>query len=147
MKIGFICTNIPGHLNPMTALARHLQARNHEVVFLYSASAHGLPCIPGEKDDAINANRPEMSQLEGENAIAFYCGVAVKETEMIFKSLPKMAETTGIEALIIDPIQFYVELGAMKLGMPYITVAPALYLDFYGHTPLATYDWPHETTP
>src|ERR1700747_2166900 len=129
MKIGFICTNIPGHLNPMTALARHLQARNHEVVFLYSASAHGLPCIPGEKDDAINANRPEMSQLEGENAIAFYCGVAVKETEMIFKSLPKMAETTGIEALIIDPIQFYVELGAMKLGMPYITVAPALYLD------------------
>jgi zeaxanthin glucosyltransferase len=147
MKIGFICTNIPGHLNPMTALARHLQARNHEVVFLYSSSAHGLPCIPGEKDDAINANRPEMSQLEGENAIAFYCGVAVKETEMIFKSLPKMAETTGIEALIIDPIQFYVELGAMKLGIPYITVAPALYLDFYGHTPLATYDWPHETTP
>src|SRR5260221_13660025 len=33
MKIGFICPTVPGHLNPMTALARHLQARNHEVVF------------------------------------------------------------------------------------------------------------------
>jgi UDP:flavonoid glycosyltransferase YjiC (YdhE family) len=33
MKIGFICPTVPGHLNPMTALARHLQARNHERSF------------------------------------------------------------------------------------------------------------------
>ena len=33
MKLGFICLNLPGHLNPMTALARELQARNHDVVF------------------------------------------------------------------------------------------------------------------
>jgi len=147
MKIGFICPNIPGHLNPMTALARHLQARNHEVVFLYSRSANGLPCIPGEKDDNMNANRPEMSKLEGESALAFYCGVAAKETEVIFKSLPKMVDTTGIEALIIDPIQFCVELGAMKLSIPYITVSAALYLDYFGYTPFYVYDWPHETTP
>jgi zeaxanthin glucosyltransferase len=146
MKLGFICPNIPGHLNPMTALARHLQARNHEVVFLYSPSANGLPCVPGEKDD-MNANRPKMSKLEGPGALAFYCGVAAKETEMIFKSLPKMVETTGIEVLIIDPIQFCVELGAMKLGIPYITVATALYLDYSGYTPLHVYDWSHETTP
>jgi zeaxanthin glucosyltransferase len=146
MKLGFICPNIPGHLNPMTALARHLQARNHEVVFLYSPSANGLPCVPGEKDD-MNANRPKMSKLEGQGALAFYCGVAAKETEVIFKSLPKMVETTGIEVLIIDPIQFCVELGAMKLGIPYITVATALYLDYFGYTPLHVYDWSHETTP
>jgi zeaxanthin glucosyltransferase len=147
MKIGFICPNIPGHLNPMTALARHLQVRNHEVVFLYSPSANGLPCVPGHKNDDMNANRPEMSKLEGDSAIAFYCGVAAKETEVIFKSLPKMVETTGIEALIIDPIQFFVELAAMKLRIPYITVATALYLDYFGYTPPGNFDWPHETTP
>src|SRR5260221_396263 len=43
MKLGFICLNLPGHLNPMTTLARHLQARNHDVVFLYSSGAAGLP--------------------------------------------------------------------------------------------------------
>ena len=123
MKIGFICPNIPGHINPMTALARHLQARNHEVVFLYSPSAHGLPCVPGDKNDDMNANRPEMSKLEGAGAIEFYCGVAAKETEVIFKSLPKMVNTTGVEALILDPVQFFVELAAIKLGMPYLTVA------------------------
>jgi UDP:flavonoid glycosyltransferase YjiC (YdhE family) len=45
MKLGFLCPDIPGHLNPMTALARHLQARNHEVVFLYSKTAAGLPFV------------------------------------------------------------------------------------------------------
>jgi zeaxanthin glucosyltransferase len=147
MKIGFICPSIPGHLNPMTALARHLQARNHEVVFLYSPSANGLPCVPGDKNDDINANRPEMSKLEGDNALAFYCGVAAKETEVIFKSLPKMVESTGIEALILDPIQFFVELAAMKLRIPYINVATAFYLDYFGYVPLCAYDWHHETTP
>jgi hypothetical protein len=34
MNLGFICPNLPGHLNPMTALARQLQARGHDVVFL-----------------------------------------------------------------------------------------------------------------
>jgi hypothetical protein len=48
-----------------------------------------------------------MSKLEGDGAVAFYCGVAAKETEMILKSLPKMVEITGIEALILDPIQFF----------------------------------------
>jgi zeaxanthin glucosyltransferase len=34
MKLGFICINGSGHLNPMTALARQLQGRNHQVIFL-----------------------------------------------------------------------------------------------------------------
>ena len=39
MKLGFICPNVPGHINPLTTLARHLQARGHEVVFHYSSEA------------------------------------------------------------------------------------------------------------
>jgi UDP:flavonoid glycosyltransferase YjiC (YdhE family) len=39
MKLGFVCLNLPGHLDPMTALARQLQARNHDVVFCYSPGA------------------------------------------------------------------------------------------------------------
>ena len=147
MKIGFICPNLPGHINPMSALARQLQARGHDVVFLYSSSANGLPCIPGDIRDNMNANRPEMSQLEGKEALAFYCGVAAKETEAIFKSLPRMLEKTGVEALVLDPIQFFVELAAMKLRIPYVTVANALYIDFSGYTPAGIFGWPHETTP
>ena len=71
MKIGFICPNVPGHLNPMTATARQLQARNHEVVFLYSAGAAGLPFVPADEKDHITENRPEVSKMQGEDALQF----------------------------------------------------------------------------
>jgi len=66
---------------------------------------------------------------------------------MIFQSLPKIVETTGIDALILDPIQFFVELAAMKLRIPYIDVSTALYIDYWGYRPLGIYDWPYATTP
>jgi zeaxanthin glucosyltransferase len=34
MKIGFLSLPLTGHLNPMIALARKLQSRGHEVVFI-----------------------------------------------------------------------------------------------------------------
>ena len=45
MKLGFICPNVPGHLNPMTAPGRQLQARDHDVVFLYSSGTAGLDAL------------------------------------------------------------------------------------------------------
>jgi MGT family glycosyltransferase len=35
----------------------------------------------------------------------------------------------------------------MSLGLPYVHVSSALYLDYSGDTPLCIYGWPHETTP
>jgi zeaxanthin glucosyltransferase len=34
VKIGFLSLPITGHLNPMTALARKLQSRGHQIVFI-----------------------------------------------------------------------------------------------------------------
>ena len=147
MKIGFICLNLPGHLNPMTAVAHQLQTRGHDVVFLYLPNANGFPCIQAEKNDEVNATRPAVSKLAGWEALKFYCGIVAKETEKILQSLPQMVERAGIDALVLDPIQFFAELGAMKLGVPYVSVAVAFYLDYSGHTPFCTYGWPHETMP
>ena len=54
----------------------------------------------------MNANRPEMSKLEGNEALAFYCGVAAKETEAIFKSLPRMLEKTESKSSFLIPSNF-----------------------------------------
>jgi zeaxanthin glucosyltransferase len=147
MKLGFICVNGPGHLNPMTALARQLQARNHDVVFLYSSDASGLPCVSGNEKDRSNESRREVSKMQGEEAVQFAVRVLLGRTEAILKSLPGVAQANGVDALVIDTVQFYAELGAMHLGMPYIHVSNALHFDFAGYTPLCLYDWPHQTTP
>jgi zeaxanthin glucosyltransferase len=147
MKLGFICLNLPGHLNPMTTLARQLQTRNHDVVFLYSSGAAGLPFVPAEEKDHINESRPEVSKMQGEDAVQFAVRMVLAQTEAILESLPAVVQANGVDALVIDTVQFYAELGAMQLGMPYIHVSNALHFDFSGYTPLSIYDWPHQTTP
>jgi zeaxanthin glucosyltransferase len=146
MKLGFICLNLPGHLNPMTALARRLQERNHDVVFLYSSGAAGLPFVSGPEKDQIDGRIPDLSKMQGEDALKFGIGGVLAQTETILNSLPDVVQANGIDALVIDTVQLYVELGAMRLGMPYIHVSNALHLDFSGYTPICYYDWPHQTT-
>jgi MGT family glycosyltransferase len=147
MKLGFICPNLPGHLNPMTALARHLQTRNHEVVFLYSTQSNGLPFVPGPEKDHINENRTEQSKRHGEDALRSGVRQVLAQTETILKSLPEIVRTNGVDALLLDTVQFYVELGPMQLGLPYIQVSNGLHFDYSGYTPLCVYGWSHETTP
>jgi zeaxanthin glucosyltransferase len=147
MKLGFICPNAAGHLNPMTALARQLQARNHDVVFLYLSDAAGLPFVPGPGKDDIHETVAEVSKLEGEEALKFGMSWLMTQTETILKSLPGIVQANRVDALVIDTVQFYAELGAMQLGMPYIHVSAAMYHDYTGATPLCHYDWPHQTTP
>jgi zeaxanthin glucosyltransferase len=148
MKLGFICPDLPGHLNPMSAPAHHLRARNHKVVFLYSSGAPaGLPFVPAPEQDHINENRPEVSKMEGQDALQFSVRNVLAQTETILKSLRGIVEANGIDALIIDTVQFYAELGALRLDMRYVHVANGLHLDYSGYTPLCVYGWPHETTP
>jgi hypothetical protein len=63
MKLGFICPNLPGHLNLMTALAGQLQTRNHDVVFLYSVGAAGLPFISADENGAIRTRNSRIPEL------------------------------------------------------------------------------------
>src|SRR6476620_3786858 len=147
MKLGFICLGVPGHLNPMTALARQLQARNHEVVFLYSSGAGGLPFVCGPEKDHINEKLPEISKKQGLDALQFSLRVILAQSEAILKSLPAVVHENGVNALIIDAVQCNAALGAMRLGMPYAPISTGVDHDHYGYTPLCLCDWPHETTP
>jgi len=149
MKLGFICLNGSGHLNPMTALARKLQARNHEVIFLYSSDAAGLPVFCEKNSAEPNVTRKaiaEVSKMQREDALEFGVKTIIGLTESILNSLPAAVAETGVEALLIDAGHFYAELGAIQLGIPYIHVANAMYSDYSGYTPLWPYGWPYEDT-
>jgi zeaxanthin glucosyltransferase len=105
MKLGFISINAAGHLNPMTALARQLQARNYDVVFLYSSGAAGLPFVPGPEKDPVNESISEVSKLQGEDVLEVSARLVLAQTETILKSLPAIVAATGVEALVLDAVQ------------------------------------------
>ena len=150
MKLGFICLNGTGHLNPMTALARQLEGRNHEVIFLYSSDAAGLPVFPDEQNSAEENTThkaiAEVSRMQGEDALEFGTKTIIGLTESILNSLPTTVAKTGVQALLIDSAHYYVELGAIELGIPYIQVSNSMHHDYSGFTPLCIYGWSHEET-
>lgn len=147
MKLGFICPNAPGHLNPMTALARELQARKYDVVFLYAPTANGLPAVPGPEEDQVKKMLREVSALHGEDALSVGIRSLLAQTDGILKSLPEIVRANRVDALILDTTQRYVELGAMHLDIAYVHVSVALHFDYSGYTPPIYQSWPYETTP
>jgi zeaxanthin glucosyltransferase len=157
MKIGFIGLPNPGHLNPMSALARQLQSRNHDVAMFSPpvgeslARAAGLPFVPfAEREfspDKLGEIVGTVSRLKGEEGLQFTVDAVAALNEVKWRTLPDLLSSTGIDALVVDNYDFYGEIIPMRLGMPYAIVSNALHFDYSGYTPLCVYDWVHENTP
>jgi zeaxanthin glucosyltransferase len=156
MRIGFLSLPVPGHMNPMTALARKLQSRGLDVVFLSLADvapfveAAGLPFVPcAEKaypTGSLGKVVRRLSELSGEEALHFTVNAMMKGyTAALFESLPDTLSKAGVDALVLDQYQPYVELIPMHLRMPFVHVSNALHVDYTGRTPICFVDWPYET--
>jgi zeaxanthin glucosyltransferase len=156
MRIGFLSLPVPGHLNPMTALARKLQSRGHDVVFISLrdvapfVEAAGLPFVPcsetaypaGSLDKLVR----RLSELSGEEALHFTVNSMMKGyTASLFESLPDTLFKAGVDGIVLDQYQPYVELIPMHLRMPFVHVSNALHVDYTGRTPICFVDWPYET--
>jgi zeaxanthin glucosyltransferase len=157
MKIGFVSLYGPGHFNPMSAVARQLQSRNHDVVMVSLsfveplARAANLPFIPfGEEEfpDEVSAEIfGRMSQLKGEEARQFAVEALAKAAEVRWRELPELLSANDIDALVLDNYDFYAQVVPMYLGMPHAVLANALHFDYSGNTPLCVYEWGHENAP
>ena len=158
MKIGFISLPVVGHLNPMTALARGLQSRGHEIVFIGVADVEPFANAAGLKFVSFCENEypagsiaklcAPVSNMHGLEVMRWSIreGLAGLFTAAS-KHLPKKLAETGVEALVIDTIHSFLELVPMSLGMPYAQVWTFLPVDLSGATPPCFFSWPHESSP
>jgi zeaxanthin glucosyltransferase len=156
MRIGFLSLPVPGHLNPMTALARKLQSRGHDVVLVSLADvalfveAAGLPFVPCSETaypaGSLSKLVRRLSELSGEEALHFTVNSMMKGyTASLFESLPETLSKAGVDGLVLDQYQPYVELIPMHLRIPFVHVSNALHVDYTGRTPICFVDWPFET--
>jgi zeaxanthin glucosyltransferase len=158
MKIGFVSMPLSGHLNPMTALARRLQSRGNEVVFFGVpdvepfARAAGLDFVPyGETEypvGSIDKVYSAVAKLHGFEAVRHSCmDLNPDLTRVIFDYLAEKLATTGVEALVIDTIHFFVELVPLSMSIPYVHIWNVLHLDFSGATPACLFSCRLDTSP
>ncbi|WP_158790807.1 glycosyltransferase [Granulicella sp. L60] len=156
MKTAFISLPAPGHINPMTALARKLRSRGHEVTMLAipdaveAIQATGLECLPfSEKDFPVGWSIGlfrTLSQLQGEDAVRYSFETLSQYLSSALKHLPATIAKAGVDAIVLDTTQYYLGLLPMQLQIPYVHVSPGLPLDLSGATPPRFFGWPFEAT-
>jgi MGT family glycosyltransferase len=158
MKIGFVCMPLSGHLNPMTALARRLQSRGNEIVFFGVpdvepfARAAGLDFVPyGETEypvGSIDKVYSSVAKLHGFEVVRHSCmDLNPDLTRVAFDYLAEKLAITGVEALVIDTIHFFIELVPLSMSIPYVHIWNVLHLDFSGATPPSLFSCPLDTSP
>jgi|HubBroStandDraft_2_1064218.scaffolds.fasta_scaffold02118_6 zeaxanthin glucosyltransferase len=158
MKIGFVSMPLSGHLNPMTALARTLQSRGNEVVFFGVpdvepfARAAGVDFVPyGEAEypaGSIDKLYSSVATMRGFEVVRHSCmELNLGITRVAFDYLAEKLATTGVEALVIDTIHFFIELVPLSMSIPYVHIWNVLHLDFSGATPASVFSCPLDRSP
>jgi MGT family glycosyltransferase len=158
MKVAFLSLPLTGHLNPMAALARKLQSRGHEVVFIgvpdiervvRAADLDFAPFCENEfPPGSVAKTWGGVGNLHGLDVARY---TARELTPGLVKAalehLPGKIAENGVNALALDTAYRLLELVPMHLRLPYVQIWNILHFDFSGSTPLALYSWPHETSP
>ena len=150
-KIGVISTPVPGHMNPMLALACELQERGHTVCFFAledlrnSVESLGVGFVPlglaSHPPGSFNRSKAELGALSGFAAIRFTLNAVHATTEMICREAPAAIRKSGVELLIVDQMEPAGASVAQFLGIPYVTVANALTLNREPGVPPALTPW------
>lgn len=154
MKIGFVSLPYTGHVNPMIALARKMQSRGNEVVFIGvpdvgpSVRAGGLPFVPYCEKEFPDGSSAHMlaphAKLHGIETIrraAVVNGAAYLKAGA--KHLAHVLAANGVEALVLDALHRYLELVPLSRGMPYAQVWNTLPIDMSGTTPPCSCSLPY----
>jgi zeaxanthin glucosyltransferase len=158
MKIGFLSMPLTGHLHPMTALGRKMQARGHEVIFFGLPDAArivrsaGLDFVPfGEEEYPVGttpAMYARLAMLKGEDVVRYsFQEMHPQRARITLEQLPEKLVHSGVEALVLDTIHFFAELVPMNMGIPYAHIWNVLHIDSSGATPPCLFDWDYEDTP
>jgi zeaxanthin glucosyltransferase len=158
MKIGFLSLPVTGHLNSMTGLARKLQSRGHEVVFIgvpdterviRAADLHFVPFCENEyPPGSIDKSWGAVASLRGLDVVRYTARVLSPGLlRAALKHLPGKIAETGVKALVLDSGCRFVEIVPIHLRVPYVQIWSFLHFDFSGATPLSLYGWTHDTTP
>ncbi|RZU40368.1 glycosyltransferase [Edaphobacter modestus] len=131
MKVGFVSMPFSGHLNPMITLARRLQSRGHEVVFIGVpdvepfANVAGLDFVPFCKKEypegSVAKRWGGVSKIHGLDVIRYSCNELMPGlVKAALEELPEKLAQTGVEALVLDTLCLFHALVPRTLPRAFI---------------------------
>ena len=154
MRIGVTVSAATGHLNAMTALARRLQGRGHEVIcFGTPDAAKGVASAGLRFEEICGSQFPlgsfasksaELSKLSGQDAVDYTMQWINEGCRAELDETPGLLQRVKLDGLVVDRIAPGVGAVAMAKGFPFVHVSCTPLSDLSGVTPLWLFPWPHE---
>jgi zeaxanthin glucosyltransferase len=131
-RLGAFCFPGTGHINPMTALARTLQRRGHQVVIFGIADcearvrAAGVEfCLIGAEDyppGSLKTLDEQLGKLKGLATFRFTVDRVANTARMILRDGPDAVRREKIDALLVDEADMGGNV-AEYLGLPFVSIA------------------------
>ena len=131
-RFGVFCFPGTGHLNPMTALARSLEQRGHEVVIFGIADSEAHVRAAGIEFHTIGAEDyppgalqkldDHLAQLKGFAALRFTFERVKNSAQMELRDGPNAVRAANVDVLLVDEVDFAGNV-ADYLGLPWISIA------------------------
>ena len=152
----FIAPPLPGHLNPLLALAGELARRGHRATFLHQPDAARMVARPGIGFHAIgHATHPpgsldawigRMARLNGPWGLRRMIADTAAQTDMIAREAPAAMRALGIDAVVADQMEPGAGLAAEHLGLPFVTTATGLPINREPGVPPPYVSWPYDAS-
>jgi zeaxanthin glucosyltransferase len=138
----------------MTALARRLQSRGHEVICIGIPDAARGVAAAGLRFEEYGrrqfppgsyAERAEMlSRLTADAGVAYTFQWISDGCRAELDEAPAVLERLELDGLVVDQVNPGVSAVAMGMEVPFVTVSCTPLTDLSGVTPLWLFPWPHE---
>jgi zeaxanthin glucosyltransferase len=130
--IGVICSPVPGHMIPLSSFADHLEDAGHIVTFFNVEDVKSFIeerghrfCTVGSKKFPLGTWDKHMVPLSKKEGIPVILGTSRFNTllaKIYCEDIPTSAKELGIDAFLIDQIQFQGAVIAEKVGVPFASV-------------------------
>lgn len=150
-KLGAFCFPGTGHINPMTALARRLEQRGHQVVIFGIADTEARVRAAGVAFHLIGVEDyppgtlqkldQRLGELKGMATFRFTVERVKNTARMILRDGPDAVRQAGVDALLVDEADMGGSV-AEHLGLPFVSIAffPPLLAD--DRIPPFCFGWP-----
>ena len=152
----FICVPATGHIAPIAELARELVRRGHRATFVHHPDVAPLIETLGLEFHPIGASAlpagalaqalAAASQVSGPFGLVPLIRDFARGSAMFCEGLPDVLRTLSVDAIVGDWIEPAVGLVAEHLGLPFVSVAAALPLNWEPGVPSPFVGWSHGDT-
>lgn len=153
-RIGIITPPTVGHINPFLYIGKELQEKGHSVVFFqfnevkarilaagFDFHPIGLGKIP---KNAVNYIQKGLGTRHGLDAMRFWLRGQLAQIRLWFHELPGALEAEKVDFAIVDQSDFTGATVADYMGIPYVSVAVGMNLDWEESIPPFFTNWAYE---